>query len=82
MLVLHGADDKFIPAEAIAAFKQEMADAKADMTFVSYPGALHSFTNPDADEYAKKFGMPVAYNAEADRLSWEALTKFLAEVLK
>jgi dienelactone hydrolase len=82
ILVLHGAADTFIPAEAIAAFKQEMADAKADMTFVSYPGALHSFTNPDADEYAKKFGMPIAYNAEADRLSWEALTKFLAEVLK
>jgi len=82
ILVLHGADDTFIPAEAIAAFKQEMADAKADMTFVAYPGAKHSFTNPDADEYAKKFGMPIAYNAEADRLSWEAATKFLAEVLK
>ena len=82
ILVLHGADDKFIPAEAIAAFKQEMADAKADMTFVAYPGALHSFTNPDADEYAKKFGMAVAYNAEADKLSWEAVTKFLADVLK
>lgn len=82
ILVLHGADDKFIPAEAIEAFKKEMADAKADMTFVAYPGALHSFTNPDADEYAKKFGMPVAYNAEADRLSWEAATKFLADVLK
>ena len=82
LLVLHGADDTFIPAEAIAAFKQEMADAKADMTFVAYPGAKHSFTNPDADEYAKKFGMPIAYNAEADRLSWDAATKFLADVLK
>ena len=82
LLVLHGADDSFIPAEAIAAFKQEMADAKADLTFVAYPGAKHSFTNPDADEYAKKFGMPIAYNAEADRLSWDALTQFLAAVLK
>jgi dienelactone hydrolase len=82
ILVLNGADDTFIPAEAIAAFKQEMADAKADMTFVAYPGAKHSFTNPDADEYAKKFGMPIAYNAEADKLSWDAATKFLADVLR
>jgi dienelactone hydrolase len=82
ILVLHGADDTFIPAEAVAAFKQEMADTKADMTFVAYPGAKHSFTNPDADEYAKRFGMPIAYNAEADRLSWEALTKFLADVFR
>jgi dienelactone hydrolase len=80
--VLHGADDTFVPPAAVDAFKQEMADARADMTFVAYPGAKHSFTNPDADEYAKKFGMPIAYNAEADRLSWEALTKFLADVLK
>jgi len=82
LLVLHGADDTFVPAEAIAAFKQEMADAKADLTFVAYPGAKHSFTNPDADEYAKKFGMPIAYNAEADKLSWEQLVTFLADVLK
>jgi dienelactone hydrolase len=82
ILVLHGADDTFIPAEAIAAFKQEMADAKADLTFVAYAGARHSFTNPDADGYATKFGMPIAYNAEADKLSWDAATKFLADVLK
>lgn len=80
LLVLHGADDGFIPPEAIAAFKQEMADAKADMTFIAYPGAKHSFTNPDADEYARKFGMPIAYDAEADRRSWEELTRFLVRV--
>ena len=82
LLVLHGADDKFVPAAAVEGFKLEMAEAKADLTFVSYPGVQHSFTNPDADEYAKKFGMPVAYNAEADRLSWEALKTFLADVLR
>jgi dienelactone hydrolase len=82
ILVLHGADDTFVPPEAIEAFKKEMADVKADMTFIAYPGARHSFTNPDADEYAKKFGMPIAYNAEADRLSWEELRGFLASVFK
>jgi dienelactone hydrolase len=82
ILVLHGADDTLIPPEAVAAFKKEMADVGADVTFIAYPGAKHSFTNPDADEYGKKFGMPLAYNAEADRQSWEELKKFLAAVLK
>jgi dienelactone hydrolase len=82
VLVMNGAADSFITAEQIAALKKEMADAGADYRFIDYPGAKHSFTNPEADEYARKFGMPVAYNAEADRLSWEELKKFLADVFK
>jgi hypothetical protein len=30
-----------------------------DFRFISYTGAMHSFTNPDADQLAKKFYMPV-----------------------
>ncbi len=82
ILVLHGADDKFIPPEVVEAFKKEMAEAGADLKFIAYPGALHSFTNPDADTYAKKFGMAVAFNAEADRASWEELKGFLAAVFR
>src|SRR5512137_2921748 len=82
VLVMNGADDTFITAEQIEALKKEMAAAGADFRFINYPGAKHSFTNPDADEFAKKFGMPVAYNAEADRLSWEELKGFLAAVFK
>ena len=59
-----------------------MADAGADFRFINYPGAKHSFTNPEADEFAKKFGMAVAYNADADRLSWEELKGFLSAVFK
>ena len=80
VLVLHGADDKFIPQEDIDAFKQEMENAGVDMKFFAYPGALHSFTNPEADEFAKKFGMPIAYNAEADQQSWEELKTFLQQI--
>ena len=82
VLVMNGADDSFITAEQIAALKKEMAEAGADFRFINYPGAKHSFTNPEADEFAKKFGMGVAYNAEADRLSWEELKGFLAAVFK
>ncbi len=82
ILVCNGADDKFITAEQIAAFKEEMKKAGADYKFINYPGAIHSFTNPEADEAAKKFNMAVAYNAKADKESWEELQKFLKEIFK
>jgi dienelactone hydrolase len=80
ILVLNGADDKFIPQDQIEAFKQEMKTAGADFQFISYPGALHSFTNPEADENAKKFNMAVAYNADADKKSWDELKNFLKTI--
>ena len=80
ILVLHGGDDKFITPEQIEAFKKEMTAAGADFRFISYPGALHSFTNPEADAMGKKFNMPIAYNAQADRQSWDELKKFLKEI--
>jgi len=82
LLVLNGDADKFTTSEQIGAFKEEMKTAGADLTFISYPEATHSFTNPDADKLAKEFKMPIAYNAAADKLSWEELKKFLKEVFK
>lgn len=82
ILVLHGADDKFITPEQIEAFKQEMKTAGANYQFISYPGVIHSFTNPDADTYAKKFNLPLAYNADADRKSWEELKKFFNTIFR
>lgn len=82
VIVFNGADDSFVPAEQIEAFKKEMTSARADFRFISYPGAIHGFTNPDADTYAQKFNMKVRYNKEADRESWEELEKVLRETLK
>ncbi len=81
VLVLHGADDKFIPPDQIEAFKQEMKTAGADFKFISYPGSVHSFTNPDATEMGRKFNMPIAYNAQADKESWNEMKKFLTTIL-
>lgn len=77
-----GADDKMIPASQVEAFKQEMEQAGVNYKVVVYPRAVHAFTNPDADELGKRFNMPLAYNAEADKDSWAQLQVFLAEVLK
>ena len=44
-----------------------------------YGGAVHSFTNPDAD----KHGIPgIAYNKQADERSWRDMQEFFAVVLK
>jgi dienelactone hydrolase len=77
ILICHGGDDAFIPQADIDAFKKEMADAKADYEFLVLAGAKHSFTNPDAD----KAGVDgLAYNADADTKSWEAMTALFKKV--
>jgi len=82
VLVLTGGADKFVPPEQVEAFRKEMNSAGADFQVDSYPGALHSFTNPDATELGKKFNMPIAYDAKADEGSWSEMKGFLGKILK
>jgi dienelactone hydrolase len=82
ILVLNGGADKFNTSQQIEAFKQEMKAAGADFKFISYPGAMHSFTNPEATELGKKFNMPIAYNADADKKSWAEMKNFLRMIFK
>jgi dienelactone hydrolase len=76
VLVCHGAEDQFVSEEQVQRFKQEMNSADARMRFVSYPGALHGFTNPVADLMGEKFGIPIGYNKDADKNSWEEMKVF------
>ena len=82
ILVLNGADDPFITAAQIDSFKQVMQNAGADYEFINYPGVKHGFTNPDADDYAKRFNMPLAYDANADKDSWQRMQQLLKQVFK
>jgi dienelactone hydrolase len=79
LLVANGADDPFTTPEQVAAFKQEMDAADVDYRFINYPGAKHSFTNPDADKLGKQFNLPLAYNKAADEASWQALQELFRE---
>ena len=79
VLVCHGADDPFVKEAQIAQFKKEMTESGADFEFVAYPGAKHSFTNPDANAAGEEFGLPLAYSAEADAQSWKAMQDFLVK---
>ena len=80
VLVLHGADDPFVPPEQVNAFKQEMDDAGADYTFIAYPGAVHAFTNPGATTLGEQFNLPLAYNQAADEQSWAQMKTFFNEI--
>jgi len=78
LLVQTGADDPMVPADAVAAFEKEMTAAHANYRVIRYPGAKHSFTNPEADSH----GMAgLSYNADADRKSWAELLKFFKKEL-
>ncbi len=77
VLVLHGADDPYVPADQVTAFEKEMRDAKVDWQLIKYGGAVHGFTNPASGDDPSK---GAAYNASADRRSWEAMKQFLAEI--
>jgi len=78
--VFTGEADPMVPTDQIAAFRQQMDAAGANYSVVSYPGVKHSFTNPQADEYAKRFSLPVAYDAKADEDSWAQLKTFLKDI--
>jgi dienelactone hydrolase len=82
VLVLNGAADPLVKPDQVAAFKQEMEAARVDYRFVDYPGAVHAFTNPAATEKGKQFNSPLAYDAEADRKSWEEMKALFANVWK
>lgn len=76
ILVLHGADDPFVPSAEVADFEQEMTEAQATYTLVQYPGAVHGFTNPN-----NQGTIPGAlYNKEADEKSWIAMQEFFKTI--
>ncbi|WP_242342305.1 dienelactone hydrolase family protein [Anaeromyxobacter terrae] len=77
ILVQTGAADPMVPREQVMALEKEMKAAGVKARVITYPGAKHGFTNPDAD----KAGMPaLAYDAKADRKSWDVMLKYMQGV--
>lgn len=79
VLVLHGADDPTMSAADVAAFQDEMRKAGVDWEMVYYGGAVHAFTNPGAGSDNSR---GVAYNARADKRSWQAMRDFFDDLFK
>lgn len=79
-MVFNGAADPFVPEEAKQAFKTEMDAANLQYEFIDYPGALHTFTNPEADEKGEAYGLPLKYDPAADQDSWQKTQEFFRAI--
>jgi dienelactone hydrolase len=79
ILACTGGDDPFVKLEEVHEFIQEMKGAKVNYQIDLYGGAVHGFTNPAAGNDPSK-GM--AYDAQADQRSWQAMKDFFAEIFK
>lgn len=80
ILVANGADDPFVPAASVASYRAAMDSVGADYKYVAYDGAVHAYTSQQADALGEEFNLPLAYNADADKASWNELMMLLQEV--
>ncbi len=77
ILICHGASDGFIPPERIEMLRTALEGARADGQMIFYGGAVHSFTNPDADQ---RNIAGLGYHQSADRRSWMHMKMFFDEI--
>ena len=82
ILVCQGGADQFVQEAEQDAFKKSMDSVGAHYTFVVYPGASHSFSNPNSTAMGEKFKLPISYNAAADTASWKAMQDLFSKTLK
>ena len=76
LLALHGDSDPMVGQDQIESFRQEMISKKVDWQLHVFGGAMHSFTNPEAND--PDFG--AVYSKNADERSWKIFTDFLMEL--
>ena len=75
-LVLHGADDPYVPQSDVQAYIAAMQAGEVDdWTLVQFSGTVHSFTNPDADSDGSR------YNARTAERAFEMMEDFAEDVL-
>ena len=79
VLVCHGSADPHIPLEHVAALATEMDHARADWQLIMYGSAMHGFTHRNARADTTS---GVAYDEVADRRSFAAATRFLADAVR
>ncbi|HTQ74424.1 MAG TPA: dienelactone hydrolase family protein [Burkholderiales bacterium] len=82
ILVLNGADDPFIKKEQYVQFEGDLKAANADYKVITYPGAVHAFTNPEATAMGKKFNLPLRYDAKANKQAEAEASKFFTRLFK
>jgi len=79
LLIMTGGADPMVDPAQVAAFEKEMKAAGVTYRVITYPGAKHGFSNPDAG----KAGMDaLVYNPDADKKSWAEALKLFKETWK
>lgn len=78
VLILTGAEDPMSPPQVVDTLEKAMTAAGVRWEVTSYGQTKHAFTNPQADNAGKPDVM--AYDARADRRSWESFKLFLEEL--
>lgn len=79
VLALCGADDPYEKPDDMAAFEKQLKDANVDYQVVYYGHAVHAFTDAAVDALHQS---GAAYNAAADKRSWQAMADFLDEIFR
>lgn len=80
VLVCQGGSDKFVSQKDVDTFKHQLDSIGVDNTVKVYANATHAFTNPDATATGKKFNMPIEYNPQADKDSWNDMKMFFGKI--
>lgn len=75
VLSISGAKDPFVPAEDVAVFQREMADADVDWQMTVYGQGYHAFAMSDIAAHGVDGAV---YDPFLDHLSWAQATAFLA----
>ena len=78
VVAMHGAADPIVGPKEQDEFKKAMTDAHVDWELILYGGAYHSFTQKSAGNDPSH---GAAYNAQADKRSWEELTRLFKATL-
>ncbi|MBK1876520.1 dienelactone hydrolase family protein [Pelagicoccus mobilis] len=74
VLVLHGADDPYVPQDHVQTFVSTMQDTKVDWQLIQYSDTVHSFTNPAANSGGAK------YNKTSANRSFSAMNALFEEI--
>jgi dienelactone hydrolase len=83
ILICSGGLDPSIKPDELTAYLKSLNETKLDYRFVQYAGALHAFTNPEADAKVATYpGLKgfIGYSPSADRRSWQDMRDFLGEI--
>jgi dienelactone hydrolase len=79
LLICTGAEDPMVTADKVNKLQEALRKADVDFQINTYCKAKHAFTNSEADSH----NIPgIAYNAQADQRSWQAMQDFFAEIFK